>query len=269
MSPTNPIPSPFRLTAAVLALGLLPGLASAGRPVLLMHPTIVVFDARTRTADVHLVNRGDAPGVFALEWVDYSMTPEGGLLAGPAGPWAVSPVVRFSPRRVTLAPGETQVVRMALRRPADAAEGEYRSHLKVLTLPDPSSQAGVPSGSGSSVQIVARPGMSIPVIWRNGSARPAARIDDVRLSAGGAGTDPELIVSVVRDGPMSVRGYVHVRADGVAIAVPAPLVIYGNLPGRTISIPLQARPDGAEISYTTSSDPLEAGDVLATFRLGS
>ena len=38
-------------------------------------------------------------------------------------------MVRISPSQVRLAPGERQIVKLAIRKPKDLAEQEYRSHL--------------------------------------------------------------------------------------------------------------------------------------------
>ena len=36
---------------------------------------------------------------------------------------------------MTLAPGETQAVRLLLRKPGNLADGEYRSHLLMQNVP--------------------------------------------------------------------------------------------------------------------------------------
>jgi P pilus assembly chaperone PapD len=257
--------------ALLLALGAVAGRAAAG-PILLMHPTLVVLDSGTRSAEVNVMNHGDVAGVFVIGWVDYSMTDDGGLLVeGTPGPWSAQPYLRYSPRRVTLAPGQSQVVRIALRPSQGAPEGEYRSHLRVLSLPVPDAPNENPTiQPASSVHVVARPAMSIPVIWRNGAAKPGASITSAVF-------DPHanrVVASVLRQGALSVRGYLHVLAPGGSpLAAAVPLVIYGNLPGRTMDIPLAAASkdhaleQGTEVVYSTSLDPRLESAVIASTRV--
>ena len=103
--------------------------------VLFIYPTLVMFEENQRSAEVTVSNRGDQTGTFEMSWSEMTMTPEGGLVKreGPAA-WSIQPYVRYSPRRVTLAPLESQVVRIAVRRGVDVPEGEYYSHFRVLTL---------------------------------------------------------------------------------------------------------------------------------------
>jgi hypothetical protein len=44
---------------------------------------------------------------------------------------AANDLIRFSPRRVTLEPGQTQRVTMMIRRPPNLEAGEYRSHFLI------------------------------------------------------------------------------------------------------------------------------------------
>ena len=141
-------------------------------------------------------------------------------------PWSLEPLIRFSPRRVTLDPGETQVVRIALRRNLNRPEGEYFSHIRVLTLTE------IPDGSDTvdptvqSVKISARTAIAVPVIWRNSPNDQAAKINLATLDDGAQ----NLLVEVQRQGHLSVRGFLHLRCnDGGksrSMMDPVPLVIY-------------------------------------------
>ena len=102
--------------------------------VLFIYPTLIMFEGNERSATITLTNRGDATGTFETSWSELTMTPEGGLIKSENPPWSVQPFVRYSPRRVTLQPSESQVIKVALRRDQEAPEGEYYSHFRVLTI---------------------------------------------------------------------------------------------------------------------------------------
>ena len=94
-------------------MSLVPAPSRAGA-VLFIYPTIVMFEGNQRSAEITLTNRGDQTGTFEMSWSDLSMTPAGGLAKyeGQA-PWSVQPYVRYSPRRVKLAPSESGKLRAA------------------------------------------------------------------------------------------------------------------------------------------------------------
>lgn len=220
---------------------------AAAQAQLFMHPTLVMFSGTERSATVNVVNQGDATGVFELAWVDFEMTRDGGLLAREGtAPWSLQPFARYSPRRVTLRPGETQIVRIALRSGGEVAEAEYYSHLKVVTLEDDLGAAAGEADAAEAVMIEARSAIAIPVIWRNSDAEPRAAIESVRLDPAG----DALVIELRRAGKLSTRGFLHVLAgnadygESQQIADPVPLVIYPSAERRTVTVPLKIDPDG-------------------------
>ena len=206
------------------------------------------------------------------------MTEDGGLVVHEGdAPWSLRPHTRYSPRRVTLRPGETQRVKLALRRGADVPEGEYYSHLKVLTLNDNvDAEAEKPGGEAATTHrtltVRARTALAVPVIWRNSRAKPLAVIETAHF-------DPEsheLSVHVSRVGLLSTRGYLHVvhtAADGSrrTLAAPTPFVIYPSVRHRVARITISADAiDSAgqlEVVYSTEKDVSNAKTDLASYRL--
>jgi fimbrial chaperone protein len=205
------------------------------------------------------------------------MTPEGGLIKTEDPPWSVQSYVRYSPRRVTLEPAESQVIKIALRRQQDVAEGEYYSHFKILTLNSEdlivdTKEPVEASKENSAVRIRARSAVAIPIIWRNSRTMPAATIESVGVDK----ENNQVNVEVRRDGKLSVRGYLHVvgtAPDGTrsALAEPMPLVIYPMLDRRVAAITLSegittdVLADNAEILYTTDLDVNSDETVLASY----
>jgi len=256
---------------------LVPTLAQSGA-VLFIHPTLVMFEGNTRSATITLSNRGDQTGTFEMSWTNMAMTPSGGLVKheGPA-PWSIESYVRYSPRRVTLAPLESQVVRIAVRRGLDVPEGEYFSHFRVLTLnsEDPfAAEANADEPTGAAVTIEARSAVAIPIIWRNSRESASASIEAVRIDQ----DTNQLSVDVERHGPLSVRGFLHVfetAADGARspLAEPVPLVIYPNLDARTMAIELNdgvmasSLKRGTEVYYSTDLELSDRSIVIASYPL--
>ena len=271
--------SVLKITRSILLLlaimSLLPSLAQAGA-VLFIHPTLVMFEGNTRSATITVSNRGDQTGTFEMSWTDMTMLPNGGLVKheGPA-PWSIQSYVRYSPRRVTLAPLESQVVRIAVRRGLDVPEGEYFSHFRVLTLnsEDPfSAEANADEPTGATITIEARSAVAVPIIWRNSREGSSASIEAVRIDQ----DTNQLSVDVMRHGPLSVRGFLHVfetAADGARspLAEPVPLVIYPNLDARTMAIELNdgvmasSLKSGTEVFYSSDLELSDRSIVIDSY----
>ncbi len=269
MHRTSPI---LLLLAILLLVSTAPARADA---VLFIYPTLIMFEGNQRSAEIVLSNRGDQTGTFETSWSDMIMTSEGGLrkYQGQA-PWSVQSFVRYSPRRVTLAPSESQIIKIALRRGQDVPEGEYYSHFKVLTLnieDSPAEQAAADDRS-SGVAIVARTAVAIPIIWRNSQATPSASIESVRIRPDAN----ELTVVVRRYGQLSVRGYLHVletAPDGTrrSLAETVPFIIYPSIVTRQTTITLNdgviagSLPHGTEVYYSSDLEITDRSTVFASY----
>jgi P pilus assembly chaperone PapD len=226
----------------ILIFAALIGERAFAEASLFIYPTLVMFEGNRTSAEVTIANRGDETGTFAIGFADMSMTDEGGLVRQEDEmPWSIQPYLRYSPRRVTLAPAESQVIKIALRRDPSVPEGEYYSHMRVLTL---NSAAVEPADDGApepeaGVSITARAAIAIPVVWRNSQAKPAATIESIAFAA-----DVNAItVDVRRDGLLSVRGFLHVVAgsgpgESKSFAAPTPMIIYPTADRRSASLPL-------------------------------
>ena len=259
------------LLSAIVAAGTAHGEAS-----LFIYPTVVEFNGNQRSAEVTIANRGDETGTFEVGWTDMSMTAEGGLIRhDEPTEWSLQPFVRFSPRRTTLAPGDSQVVRIALRPNEAAVEGEYYSHMRVITINssplEETNQARPEPVQASSVSIAARTAIAIPVIWRNSRKQPAATIEAVAVDYEANAIN----INVRRDGLLSTRGFLHVfdletGGEFTALAEPVPLIMYPSIERRAVSIPLPdgirlaELPPGATICFSPDEVLTEASTVYAS-----
>jgi hypothetical protein len=157
------------LVLAFMLLGAGPAAAD-----LLISPLRVVFEARTRSVTVVVTNQSQETKTYRLEWAEKRAKPDGQYEDVPE-PDPTMPVssklVQFSPRQVTLAPGESQQVRVALRAPADLPAGEYRSHLSFVSIGQPQRQASRrQQQGGAGIEVFLNLGFAIPVIVRHGTA---------------------------------------------------------------------------------------------------
>ena len=251
----------FNVALMVAFTGFASGPALAD---LMINPTRIVFDNNKRSAQLDVINDGTTPATYRLSIVNRRMTDSGEFqpITTPGdGEQFAGPMLVFSPRQIVLQPGGQQLVRISLRKPADLAPGEYRSHLNLEKLADSTlfntieSQLA-PGSNEVGVTIAALIGVSIPMIVRHGETHAAVTVSDIVLEkSAGPGKPAVLALQLNRSGNSSVYGDLAAtfktaggservvgQAGGVAVYTPNAL--------RRIRLTLQI-PDGVVLSSGT------------------
>src|ERR1035437_9616105 len=103
-------------------------LQSLAQSNLMIMPIRVVFEGNKQKEELNLANIGKDTAVYAISLVQKNMTEDGNFVniaKIDSSQMSAEPYLRIFPRRVKLAPGETQVVSLQFRRKPDMAEGEY------------------------------------------------------------------------------------------------------------------------------------------------
>ncbi len=235
-----------------------------------LSPHRVVFD-KERSASVYVFNQGDAAATYTIDLVDRVMDEAGQITAGAApSESSAIPFLQYTPRRVTLQPHESQVIRLRLRPPG-GGRSEYRTHLTVTAVP--LETAGLTAEAASagriedlSLNVIALFSMSIPVIVRDGPSDFRASIENlVRLPAHEGAPNGSLTLDLVRLGASSVFGDIEVRAGNEVVARVRGVAVYPEIARRTISL-LLARPVEADAVLRVAylDDDARPGSVLAT-----
>src|ERR1700744_360995 len=116
-----------KLACLFLALCLLlPHASWANRAEVLLLPTRVVMENGDRFTTVVVKNTGNATGNFTVSLIDMEMKEDGlvePLADGKTDPLSAIPYLRIAPRSITLKPGETQNVRLMVRKPESLPAG--------------------------------------------------------------------------------------------------------------------------------------------------
>jgi P pilus assembly chaperone PapD len=261
-----------RRLAATLALACaLGGVARAQVGAdLNLSPHRVVFDDE-RSATVYLFNRGDAPASYTVGLVDRVMDDSGRISDAPeAWPASAAPFLQHTPRRVTLGPRESQVIRIRLRPPGLGAPAEYRTHLTVTATPPETAGLTAEAASAGSdgdlaFNVIALFSMSIPLIVREGPADARAGIEAASLTGAQEGAPHGAVsLDLVRLGSSSVFGDVLVRAGDTVVAQIKGVAVYPEIGRRQLLIPLAQAVRGRELSVSYVDDDVHPGVVLAT-----
>src|SRR5688572_1393104 len=238
------------LAAALLTLTLAAAVpASAGVGDLLVAPTRLVLDGR-KGAEVILNNIGEEPATYRISVEFRRMTPDGGLVdvdQPTAEDKLAEEMIRYAPRRVTLAPHQPQSVRVSARAPQGLPDGEYRVHLLFRAIPPARPVAAKSDEPVKGLHFALTPvyGVTIPVIVRFGNLSAKAGIANVHLETKDG--KPAVALDLSRSGDRSTFGEVRVLKAGVKdpIAIQKAVAVYKEVSSRRVTVPVDERFKGA------------------------
>lgn len=251
-----------------------------------LSPKRLVLSGRNRSAEVVLFNRGTGRAVYRIELKDMVMTPGGSLVpvenADPALKTKLRPadgLIRFSPRRVELAPGESQVIRVLAHLPEGGSGApELRSHLLVSLVPSAEAGLDITEAVGAKpgqlkLQLIPVFGISIPIFIRSSTTPAAAEWSNVSVKRDGAGW--LLKADLIRKSDHSIYGDVEARCGtgekSVLLGQLRGAGVYSEIDSRHVELQLKL-PDGQSVSagpcaLTFKDDEQAQGAILARSEL--
>lgn len=209
-----------------------------------------VFDDSHRKDSLVLSNTGLNAAICVLSIQDFIMSAEGpAKLAKSADEVdnSANKMIRFSPRRVTINPLNSQTVRITSRRRPNIEDGEFVSYFKM------SCEEQLNPNARQTEQIAIRPKLIyyVPLQVRVGKLTASTDFEDIKLSATGGRYAVSFIQT--REGERSIIGKLEVieKKSGTVLGLVTNSVIYTPFNKKNFNIPLAAKPDGAlQIVYT-------------------
>jgi P pilus assembly chaperone PapD len=262
-----------------------PAQAQAGFGDITVTPTRIVLEGRTRSGTISLANTGAKKATYRISVVNMRMTETGAFEEVPEGKTLpgeqpANELFRYAPRQVTLEPGESQTIRIAVRKPAGLAQGEYRSHLLIRAVPTTGAGRSIEqkSGNGVEISLAVIPGVALPVIIRQGDLSAQTSLSGFSYEPAAmtqGGERASLTFRLNRTGTKSVYGDLEATYfapgsdEGLLVSQVNQLAVYTPNDHRIVTMPLTI-PEGIElksggkivVSYRTP--PKEGGKVIGT-----
>ncbi len=216
---------------------------------LLVSPIRVVFEGKKQKEEISLVNTGDDTAVYSVSFVQYKMTEEGSfeVIEKPGeGQNFADPYLRIFPRKVTLAPKESQVIRLQLRKTPDMLAGEYRSHLYFRAEKGKSPLGMEQAGKDTAVMSIAITpvfGVSIPIIIRIGDEKVSSTLSNLKVETL-SDTVNNLKLTINRLGKISCYGdliaeYIPSQGKPIEIGLVRGIAVYTTVDKRNVSMKLR------------------------------
>jgi P pilus assembly chaperone PapD len=154
---------------------------------LVIIPRRVVFEGNQKTQEITLANGGADSATYIISLVQFRMKDDGSfehITVPDPGQNFADKYLRFYPRTVTLAPRESQMIKMQLVKSQKLEAGEYRSHIYFRAVPkskplgDKETQKDTTTFSASLTPVF---GITIPVIIRIGESTGKVNLSDLSL----------------------------------------------------------------------------------------
>lgn len=224
----------FLLILCLLTIGIPFSVFSQGN--LLITPRRVVFEGNKQNQEINLANTGQDTAIYAISFVQYRMKEDGSFeqIEEPdPGQLFADKFLRYFPRTVTLAPNESQVVRLQLRRNPDMVAGEYRSHMYFRAVPKETAlgeEDQLADTNAIGIRLTPIFGITIPVIIRLGDAKGIVSLNNLSFEVKND-TLPVLNVEFNRSGGQSVYGdlvvdFVPDKGSPVEVGVVRGIAVY-------------------------------------------
>ena len=254
---------------------------------LMLSPTRVELDETHQQAVVKLINNSQVERAYRIDWSERKITDGGEMLTLPSGsnPKSITNMVRFSPRRVVVKPGENQTIRLNYKPPKNLPDGEYRSHLTIrvepqaATMGQPLENKEKPQGLTFRMEVLLS--YSLPVVVRHGPPNVNVAITSIKPEIVDRGKDGKLDalrVDMSRSGEFGTYGRIMVfqqmdaNSPTVEIGQPANASLYQEVSQQSHQVLLkpgsQLRP-GSWLRVIYEGLGRDSGKVFAerTFQL--
>jgi P pilus assembly chaperone PapD len=201
--------------SVLIIFEVFPVIESVAQGNLLLMPRRVILEGSKRSQDMTLANTGADTAKYVVSIVQMRMKDDGSfeqITKPDSGQRFADKYLRFFPRTVTLAPNESQTVKMQMTKTEKLAPGEYRSHVYFRAMPK-----AIPLGeeetkkdtTSVSVQLVPIFGITVPVIIRVGETSVKVTLSDLKMEMVND-TVPRLKLKFDRVGNISVYGDIAV-----------------------------------------------------------
>lgn len=183
---------------------------------LLIFPKRIELEGRKRVEQIILANTGKDTAIYNISFKQYRMTETGDFVTitePDLGQHFATPFLRVYPRRVNLAPGESQTVKVQKFNTDKMEDGEYRSHLyfRAERNNKPLGQDNEEKASNTiSVKLEAVYGISIATIIRKGTSNTEISVSEPTYNNDGV-SNHFLNFNINRTGNMSSYGDITVN----------------------------------------------------------
>jgi len=245
-------------------------------------PQHIEIERHQRNSVLTLTNSGSTTQ-YRIQLVDYIRDKNGKVQSVPLNELpenynSAKKIVRYSPRQITLAPGESQTIRLLVRRTRKLPTAEYRSFILFQAMPSKEQTKNDiqnlaetdPEKRTITVNPVMLQSLALPIIVQHGKLSATAEIASLTFKQSQTGEtavkNPKINVHLLRHGNRSLYGKIVAEQDGDVIGIAKGLALYNPNKERTYTVALDPKKlqSGKKLTVTYRGLDRDAGTTFAT-----
>jgi len=239
-------------------------------------PKRIELSNHQKNSVLTLTNNDNKTTKYRIQLVDYLHDDKGNIQVIPTdklptGYLSAKKIVRYSPRQVTIRPGESQAIRLLVRRNRSLPEGEYRSFILFRALPNESSQNSIQNLSNSDddsslkIKPIVSQNLALPILVHQGKLSASAQVKSLTLDQEDK-QHPQIKFQLGRTGNRSLYGEVIVEQNNETVGLAKGLTLYNPYPERTFTVALDAKKlqSGKKLIVTYRGLDRDTGTTFAT-----
>jgi len=238
-------------------------------------PKRVEITSHQKNSVLTLTNNGNQTTKYRIKLVDFIHDEDDGLQISPTGKlpegyYSAKKIIRYSPRQVTIRPGESQAIRLLVRRSRSLPEGEYRSFILFRALPDKSLQNSIQNltnddGTPLHIKPTVLQNLALPILVHQGKLSASAQVKSLTLDQEDK-QHPQIKFQLGRTGNRSLYGEVIIEQNNEIVGLAKGLTLYNPYPERTFTVALDAKKlqSGKKLVVTYRGLDRDTGTTFAT-----
>jgi P pilus assembly chaperone PapD len=250
--------------------GLLLLASQAHAEGLVVAPTRIIFAPGQHSTEAALTNTTKEEVRYRIGVVDETLTASNTMQVSSTFPYSVKNMLRYTPKMVSLKPGQRQTIRLMVNRPDNLADGDYHSHLLLEQVPikkDVSATTTPPRGNRLTLSVGVLYSMGIPVIVQQGHLTGAVALTGATLVRDAKGHATAVKAVLTHTGNAEGEGYLSASINGKSVAIPQIVHLYRETSQVEITMPLALEAQSAKpgaITLELRDDDGKTGKVLGT-----
>lgn len=147
-----------------------------------VFPTHLTLTEEAPSSYLNLRNSSSENQTYKIELMFFKMHKDGSMKREPQAPNTLTDVIKFSPKSISLAPNEKQVVRVMATSFDSLTDGEYYIHIHFLPSVNKSEEKDSEVKKSSSFSLTAKIAVAVPIVVRKGTGTLAGEVKNLKAS---------------------------------------------------------------------------------------
>lgn len=170
-----------------------------------VFPTHITLTEDAPSSYLNLRNSTTGVQTYKVELVRFDMAKDGTLSINPKAESNLTDIIKFSPKSITVPPGDKQVVRVMVTTFEELSLGEHHLHVRFVPEAQKDANQDGAGKSRSSMSLQARIAVAVPIVVRKGEGKLQASLEKVKATVD-AKDDVTVSMQIKNSSPFYIYG---------------------------------------------------------------